>query len=55
MHKCIIYHEKVNKCGYCSETVATLLPEMHENQLKKKKENAELQNANAIISIQTST
>ena len=37
-------------------TVAALLPEMRENQKKKKKkENTELQNTNAIISIQSGT
>ena len=36
-------------------TVAALLPETRENQKKKEKENAELQSANAIISIQTGT
>ena len=60
MHKCTVHRGKVNKCGYCSWTVAALLPETRENKKKKKgkkNENAELQNANTntIIFIQTGT
>ena len=35
--------------------IAALLPETSENQKKKKKENAKLQNSNAIISVQIVT
>ena len=44
-----VHRGKVNLCGYCSWTIAALLPETRENKKRKRRMKREFTNAGAAL------